>query len=67
MRKRHLAFGSLGLAMLLLLIYQLGSALLDAASSLGNINVPTAYYGVLSLLFIFAVIWMFFKSGGREI
>ena len=65
MRKRHIAFGSIGLAMILILIYQLGSAMLDAVSSLGNVNIPTAYYGVLSLLFIFGVIYMFLKNGGR--
>ncbi len=65
--KKHFIAGGLSLAIILILIYQLGSAMLDAIASLGNIQVPTAYYGVLSLIFIFGVIYMFLKSRGREI
>jgi len=52
----------ISITMLLLLIYQLGNAILDAAQMLFNINVPTAYYGVLSLLFIFVTVYMFLKN-----
>ena len=65
MAKKHAAIGGLSLAMVLILIYQLGGAILDAISSLGNIQVPDAYYGVLSLAFIFATILIWLK-GDKE-
>ena len=64
--KKHIAAGSISLAMILILIYQLGGAILDAIASLGNIQVPDAYYGVLSLLFIFGIVYMWLRGRGED-
>ena len=63
--KKHFVFAGVSLAMLLIIIYQLGSAILDALTSLFNMDVPIQYYGILSLLFIIGMIIILVKGDRR--
>jgi len=65
MRKRTAAITIFGISVTtLLLFYQLGNAVLDAAQSLFNVNVPEEYYGILALFFIFISVAVLLKQKG---